>query len=100
MIDTNVLYKAFGEQGEYVRNARVIAELPIEMRKPALQEASQGIGKLLGLSPIHSIYYGEPVYEAFGIRRADAKKHEQADLLLSLGERVSLAYCNNSAISA
>ena len=73
----------------------IIAKLVvIEQRKTALRSATQNIGMLIGREAVQSIHFGEPVYAAFGMRRAEAKQHERAELLLLVGENVPLMYCD------
>jgi len=87
-------YEAFGPQGEHIRDAREIGELPNEMRAQASEAAAQGIARLLSVEPPARILAGVPVYVAFGMRPADAKRHAHAALLLTLGTHVSLTYCH------
>lgn len=68
-------YVAIGEDGEYLRDAITIDELPTsEMRMTAIKFAS----KLLNLE----IRYGIPIYETMGIHRNVAVKDSRSYLLL------------------
>lgn len=88
-------YEAFGEKGQYVRDAQVIHELPTpDNRLAACIEATDTIGKMLGLSPVHSIHFGAPVYIAFGMTLPEVKSHPKMELLLKHGGDVPLTYCN------
>ncbi|MFP3637637.1 hypothetical protein [Paraburkholderia sp. SIMBA_054] len=87
-------YEAFGPNGPVMREARTIHELPSPpMRLQALGGATEGIAAAIGLAAQRIIPFGTPVYVAFGLRPADAKRHIHAKLLLTLGCDVSLAYC-------
>lgn len=88
-------YEAFGEKGQYVRDAQVIHELPTpENRLAACVDATGSIGDILGLSALHSIHFGAPVYIAFGMTLPEVKSHPEMELLLKLGGDVPLTYCN------
>lgn len=85
------LYKAFGEQGEYVRDARLIHELPTpERRKAACREAASRIGLLINRNPERPVFFGTPVYLAFGLTKATAKTHRHASLLMTNGSDIPL----------
>ena len=86
-------YKAFGEQGEYTRDVLTISELPTGARIVALTEAGHNIEKIIVARLVRSIAFGLPVYESFGMRLADAKKHEQSKLLMTRGCDVALNHC-------
>ena len=88
-------YEGLDSQGfPVIREAKVIGELPTpEMRGQACAEAAAVLGAKLGLNVVRSIPFGAPVYEAFGMRRPDAKKHAESDLLLKLGCDVPLEFC-------
>lgn len=92
---SNIPYEALDGNGfPYMRDARVIDELPtLEMRHQACVDATEQIGKKLGLSPTRRIPYGAPVYEAFGLTRPQAIKHSSAALLLQLGCALDLELC-------
>lgn len=90
---SNIPYLAFGPNGEYERDACVIGELPHEMRKVASEHAAQCIAQMLGLSAPRRILAGVPVYRSFEMRPADAKSHQNAGLLLTLGTDVPLSHC-------
>jgi len=93
---TGTPYEAFGEDGPFLRDARVIHELPTpEQRLIACAKAADTIGKLLGIVAKHSIPYGSPVYLAFDMARPDAKKHARSALLLMHGADLPLTYCNS-----
>ena len=88
-------YEGLDSQGfPVMREAKVIGELPTpETRGEACAEAAAALGAKLGLPLVRSIPFGAPVYEAFGMRRPDAKKHAESTLLLKLGCDVPLGYC-------
>ena len=91
---TGIPYAAFGEGGEFVRQAVVIHELPTPaMRQQACADATTAIASALKLTPKRSIPFGAPVHLAFGITRPDAKKHAHAPLLLTRGCDVPLIHC-------
>lgn len=89
-----VPYEAFGEHGPYIREARVIHELPTPgLRFKAVADATVKIGNLIKLPPKRIIPFGEPVYVAYGMTQPEAKKHPLAALLLTQGCDVPLARC-------
>lgn len=89
-----ILYEALDSTGKpMVREAKVIGELPLEDRQGACVDAAKGIGESIGLTPVRTVPFGAPVYEAFGLTRPQAKAHSQAELLLKLGHQVPLSYC-------
>jgi hypothetical protein len=91
---SGIPYEAFGERGECVRDAQVIGELPWELRREASEHAARNIAQMLDLAAPEQILAGVPVYRSFGMRPADAKRHTNADLLMTLGTSVPLSYCN------
>jgi hypothetical protein len=86
-------YLAFGPDGEYKRDALVIGELPHEMRETASKQAAQCIAGVLGVPAPLTILAGVPVYRSFEMRPADAKRHQHANLLLTLATDVPLSHC-------
>lgn len=91
---SGIQYEALDAEGRPVlREARIIGELPHEMRGQACAIAAERIGRLLGRAPRKSLLFGAPVYEAFGMSRPEAKMHPQVKLLLTLGVHLSLDYC-------
>lgn len=90
---SGIPYEAFGERGEYVRDARVIGELPWAMRREASEHAARTIAQMLDLPAPEHILAGVPVYRSFGMRPADAKRHHHSRLLVTLGGDVPLSYC-------
>lgn len=88
-------YEALDRQGiPYVRPAQVVAELPTpEARSSALEAATQEIAKRLRATAQRRIGFGVPVFVAFGLTRPQAKVHEQAKLLLTMGADLSLDFC-------
>lgn len=88
-------YEALDRQGfPYVRPAQVVAELPTpEARGTALESATQEIAKRMQTTAQRRIGFGTPVFAAFGLTRPQAKVHEQAKLLLTMGGDLSLDYC-------
>lgn len=89
-------YEALNVQGlPYVRTARVVAELPTpEARSTALNSATQEIAERLQAAAQRKIGFGTPVFVAFGLTRPQAKVHEQAKLLLTMGGDLPLDYCH------
>lgn len=89
-------YEGLDSQGfPEMREAKVIGELPTPvMRGEACAEAATVLGAKLGLNVVRSLPFGAPVYEAFGMRRLDAKKHADNHLLLKLGCDVPLEHCD------
>jgi len=87
-------YEALDERGyAYMRQARVVAELPSpEDRHAALVEATAKIAVDLAAPPIGLIPFGGLVADAF-MPRAEAKKHQSAALLLTKGDSLSLDNC-------
>ena len=90
-----IAYEGLDSNGYPVmREAQVIGELPTpEIRGQACDDAAAEIGRLLGLKAERRVPFGAPVYEAFGMRRPDAKKHAESALLLKMGCDVPLKYC-------
>lgn len=86
-------YLGLDDQGyEQLRAARVIGELPIQLRNIALMEATIVISKLCNLNSFHFVDFGRPAFYAFaGMNRVLAKKHQYAGLLLSYGDDIPLA---------
>ena len=75
----------------YVRSALVVGELPLVQRMQALDAATESVAALTGLKAVKSIHVGAPVFLAFeGMNRARAKNHPAAQLLLTMGDDVSL----------
>lgn len=90
---TGIPYEAFGPRGEYIRDAREVGELPHEMRAQVLIDATAHISRLIGIEAVRRIPAGAPAYRAFDMRPADAKRHEHAKILLTLGTEISLDLC-------
>jgi hypothetical protein len=74
----------------YWRKALWVGELPHELRGKAMEAMHPAIEKMIGQPLISKICFGTPLYNAFGIRPADARKHEQANLLLKKGDDLPL----------
>lgn len=92
-------YEALDVKGyPYVRPAKVVGELPTACVEARLGIATEAIAKLLGMPAKQRIFYGAPVFEAFGFSRAQAKKHGQAKLLLTKGESLSLELCSSGPL--
>lgn len=75
-----------------VREARVVGELPLAERRPALNAALAAVGKALGMPAFKALSFGLPVFAAFGLNRREAGRHEQASLLLTQGSDLSLDF--------
>lgn len=88
-------YEALDGQGRaYLRNARVVGELPsAQDRAAALESATQEVAKLMQVCAQRRIPFGAPVFVAFGLTRPQAKIHVHAELLLTKGCDLSLDYC-------
>ena len=92
-------YQALDGQGfEYMRDALVIGELPVEARADALREATEAIANKTGLLELKTIPFGAPVFTAFeGMTRPKAKHHAESKLLLTMGDDVSRDFCSTYA---
>ncbi|MDO9236193.1 MAG: hypothetical protein Q7U28_09210 [Aquabacterium sp.] len=91
-------YEALDVQGlPYLRLARVVGELPTpDVRLAALVEATAAIAEKTGLNVVKRIPFGAPVFTAFeGMNRPKAKHHVEFQLLLTMGDEVSLDYCQS-----
>jgi hypothetical protein len=87
-------YQGLDGQGfEITREARVIGELPHELREQACAEAAIAIARQLSLPAPAKIKSGVSVFQSFGLTRPKAKVHAAARLLLTPGTDVSLDYC-------
>ena len=87
-------YEALDKSGlPYIRAAKQISELPLEMRSAALESATMEISRRLGLNAIRQISFGVPVHVAFGMTRPQAKNHEAHGLLLTAGGDLDLTTC-------
>ena len=87
-------YEALDDIGlPYVRKARIIDELPLEMKDTAAIEATASIAKLIGVEAQGRIKHAPPVFMAFGINRNIAKRHVHAKVLLLPGGDVPLDFC-------
>lgn len=86
-------YEALDAKGyPHMREARVVGELPLTERRPALDAALEAVSKSLGIPALHKLSFALPVYEAFGINHRVAGRHKQAKLLLTLGTNLSLDF--------
>ena len=84
-------YEALDEHGSpYLRKARIIAELDASARRAAVNAALPVIARKLELSPVGALTMGLPVYTAFGLKPAQARRHSQAPLLLTTAIDLSL----------
>lgn len=95
MCYSKIPYRALDSNGrEIERFARVIGELPSPAdRLMACRDAAKSIAKLIGQTAPDRISFGVPAYQAFGITRGEAKKHEHAEVLLKSGDDMPLIYC-------
>lgn len=75
-----------GKGDEYERQVIVIGELPREHRMPALSLATMPLVQLIGKPIDGELHFGVPAHTLFGMTLAEAKKHDQADILLLRGE--------------
>lgn len=77
-------YEALDAQGyPYMREAKVVDELPLADRRPALDAALTAVSKSLGMPASKALKFGLPVFEAFGLNRCEAIRHVKASLLLT-----------------
>lgn len=94
-MNTQPQYEALDAQGHpYMREARVIGELPVAARRPALDAAITKVGKECGLTARKPLSFGLPVFEAFGLNHREASRHAHSKLLLTSGTDLSLEYAN------
>ncbi|MBE0465483.1 hypothetical protein [Halomonas colorata] len=92
---TQPQYEALDAQGyPYMREARVIGELPLAARRTALDAAITTVGNECGLTASKPLSFGLPVFEAFGLNRREASRHAHSKLLLTQGSDLSLEYAN------
>jgi hypothetical protein len=86
-------YEALDAQGyPYMREAKVVGELPLADRRPALDAALAAVSNSLGMPARKALSFGLPVFEAFDLNRREAGRHEQAALLMTQGVNLSLDY--------
>lgn len=84
---TQPQYEALDAQGyPYMREARVIGELPLAARRTALDAAITTVGNECGLTA------SKPL--SFGLNRREASRHAHSKLLLTQGSDLSLEYAN------
>ncbi|WP_427047114.1 hypothetical protein [Halomonas casei] len=92
---TKPQYEALDAQGyAYMREPRVIGELPIAARRPTLDAAITKVSDECGLTASKPLSFGLPVFEAFGLNRREARRHAHSKLLLTQGTDLSLEYAN------
>lgn len=85
------LYEALDKDGlPYMRNARIISELPWAMRRGALDTVLPVVSQTVGIAASQHISFGVPVYPAFGLNAKEAQKHTRASLLMLSGGDISL----------
>lgn len=64
----SVPYEALDNVGKpFNRSARIISELPWRERKAALSGALAAVSEQVGIAPTDQIYFGIPVFNAFGM---------------------------------
>ncbi|MCG9890939.1 MAG: hypothetical protein MH252_07675 [Thermosynechococcaceae cyanobacterium MS004] len=91
-LNEGVDYEALDAEGHpYWRKALSVGELPVTLRSEALKAMCPIVEKIIGQSLVFKICFGTPVYQTFGLRLADAKRHAQAKLLLSKGTDLPLS---------
>jgi hypothetical protein len=101
MIDYyGIPYEAFGQEGAFIRDARIIGELPNAMRMRACEDATEGVNDLLQIVAQERVAYGTPIYLAYGMTRADASSNPLASVLLLNGEALPLTYCTLNRVRA
>lgn len=64
---TYPMYMAFGQQGNFIRKARTVGELPHSLSMAALKVAANRLG-------VKQIQYGVPVYRTLGFTRSELDK--------------------------
>jgi hypothetical protein len=89
---TNIDYEALDKLGyPYWRKALRVGELPLEIIDEAISELTPRIAKIIGREATSKINFGRPIFYAFGMQRAEAKKHKESDLLLTMGGDLPLS---------
>lgn len=92
-MNTWPLYEALDHQGlPYMREARLISELPESSRIEALQLALLSLSEKVGIEPVRNLKFGIPAHYAFGINSREASKHHYSGLLQTIGADISLDY--------
>lgn len=87
----SVPYEALDNVGKpFNRCARIISELPWLERKAALSGALAAVSEQVGIAPTDQIYFGIPVFNAFGMNAKEARQHPMAALLMTSGGDVGL----------
>ena len=69
-------YTAFGEQGEYIRKAKTVGELPHPMRRKALKVAAEKLN-------VEKIQFGVPIYRTLKLTRSELIKNKRQWLVHS-----------------
>lgn len=77
------LFCALGQQGNYVRKAVSVGELPHSMRLDALKVAAQVLG-------VQQIQYGVPIYRTLGMTKTELMADRRQWLRFS-GESLPLS---------
>jgi hypothetical protein len=86
-------YEGLDAEGrDQMRFARVVGELPHSAVREALDAAAPVITSVVGLKPQRPFSYGLPLYEAIGLKQAEAARHEHSKLLKTHGSSLSLDY--------
>lgn len=84
-------YEALDKDGyPYWRKALWVGELPLELRQKTMEAMRPVLEKIIGAVLVSKICVGIPLFNAFGMRPADAKRHDQANLLLRKGDDLPL----------
>ncbi|KKN85065.1 hypothetical protein LCGC14_0282340 [marine sediment metagenome] len=93
MLNTRPEYEALDSQGyPYMRQARVVGELPSKDCRTALDEAVGMISREVGLTAVRPLSFGLAAFHAFGMNHREACRHAHSRLLLTQGVDLPLDY--------
>ena len=84
------LYLAFGETGDFIREARTIGELPHELVAPVMLQAKAAMG-------LDCLSYGVQIWRSLGMRPSKVEA-DSRDYLKLRGEELPLALFWNKQI--
>lgn len=76
-------YIAHDENGEYIRKAVTLGELPYNKVDPTAEALLELIQAKIGEDATDRLKFGLWVYNAFGMYASDAEKHQHKELLLT-----------------
>ena len=88
-------YEAVNNEGyTFVRDAKVVGELPHQLRLKTLEIGAQEVAQYLGLkySDPNKLRpsFGIPLYQSFGLNKSEALKSVHSDILLKTGSELPL----------